>query len=99
MENKQNLIINCPHCQEIIEITQINCAIFRHGILKSNFTQIKPHLSQDKCIELINHDLIYGCGKPFKLVKNEPIIPNNESINISETKIKSEYIAIICDYI
>ena len=35
--------IKCPHCEEYIIIEQINCAIFRHGIYKLNFTQINPH--------------------------------------------------------
>ena len=64
-----NFEIKCPHCGDIIIVEQINCAIFRHGILKSDFTQIHPHLPKFKCDELSIGQLIYGCGKPFKVVK------------------------------
>ena len=39
------MIITCPHCAEIIWIDEINCGIFRHGILKSNLIQIDPMLN------------------------------------------------------
>ncbi len=60
--------IKCPHCNEYIIIEQINCAIFRHGTLKANFIQINPHLSKLECDNLKEKDLIYGCGKPFRVV-------------------------------
>jgi hypothetical protein len=67
---KEPFLILCPHCNCYVIILEINCAIFRHGILKSNFQQISPHLSKDECGELILKDLIYGCGKPFRIIKN-----------------------------
>jgi hypothetical protein len=42
-----------------------------------------PHLPKQLCDELVLKNLIYGCGKPFQLVKNE----NNEMV------------PVICDYI
>ena len=60
--------ITCPHCNQTIEVLQINCRIFRCGILKSNYTQINPHLSKVECDKLVNDDLIFGCGKPFELI-------------------------------
>lgn len=65
--------IKCHHCEEYIIIEQINCAIFRHGIYKLNFTQINPHLSKNKCDELISNNLIYGCGKPFRVEQNNDV--------------------------
>jgi hypothetical protein len=65
--------IKCPHCSDYIIIEQINCAIFRHGIYKTNFVQINPHLQKNLCDELIHNGLIYGCGKPFKIVKQNDI--------------------------
>jgi hypothetical protein len=59
--------IKCPHCEEYIIIEQINCAIFRHGVFKNNLQQINPHLPKNECIELKDKDLIYGCGKPFRI--------------------------------
>ena len=38
---------------------------------KSTNQQIEPHLSKDKCDELILNNLIYGCGKPFKIISND----------------------------
>ena len=64
------IIVQCPQCKEYIQIFQkdYNCRIFRHGILKSNMKQINPHSSKEICDILIKKNLIYGCGKPFKLV-------------------------------
>jgi hypothetical protein len=65
--------IQCPHCELYIIIykNEINCAIFRHGVLKKNGNQIGPHSSKKECENLVKDDLIYGCGKPFKIIKTE----------------------------
>ena len=72
------LEFKCPHCNGEIQIleTEINCAIFRHGILKSNGEQIPPHATEKECDNLIKENAIYGCGKPFQLIfkKKEWII-------------------------
>jgi hypothetical protein len=73
MNKLLNFDVQCPHCKEYIIIEQINCAIFRHGILKLNFQQINPHLSKNECDELKEKDLIYGCGKPFKLENKDNV--------------------------
>ena len=61
--------ILCPHCHCLIMIEEVNCAIFRHGVFKNTFEQIPPHLSKSECEHLIYENSIYGCGKPFRLVK------------------------------
>jgi hypothetical protein len=63
--------VECPHCKEIIIIEQINCGIFRHGVFKNNLSQINPHLPKVDCDALKIQDLIYGCGKPFKLEQKD----------------------------
>lgn len=68
--NEQPVLI-CPHCKEYIIILQINCAIFRHGILKENRHQIDPHASKQLCDYYITNKLIYGCGKPFKIIEKD----------------------------
>lgn len=79
MENKNNTksIVNfevqCPHCEEYVIIEQINCAIFRHGVIKKTLKQIDPHLPKAQCDKLKEHNLIYGCGKPFKIVNRNGI--------------------------
>jgi hypothetical protein len=64
-------IIQCPHCKCIIIVEKINCAIFRHGYFKNNNNQIDPHASKELCDYYIRENLIYGCGKPFKLIIND----------------------------
>lgn len=62
-------MMECPWCGTSIEIEQINCGIFRCGILKSNNEQIPPHLSKEECEKFVEEDLIYGCGKPFRYIE------------------------------
>jgi hypothetical protein len=62
-------VLICPHCNNYIIIEKLNCGIFRHGTLKTNHTQINPHASKEECYHYINNNLIYGCGKPFKIVQ------------------------------
>jgi hypothetical protein len=78
--NDEEPILTCPHCNEPIIIEKINCAIFRHGILKTNGKQIDPHSSKELCDYYINNKLIYGCGKPFKII----YINNNLKTEICE---------------
>jgi len=63
------IIIQCPHCKEYILIykSEINCSIFRHGVLKSDLKQISPHATETECINLSSMNFIYGCGLPFKI--------------------------------
>lgn len=70
-EKKEEPILICPHCKDFILIKKINCAIFRHGTLKKNGKQINPHSSREMCEYYINNNLIYGCGKPFRIVNND----------------------------
>ncbi len=66
----ETIIVACPHCEQLVEImrNEVNCAIFRHGIYKANLKQMDPHAPKDVCDELVYQELIYGCGKPFKLI-------------------------------
>lgn len=67
------MIIECPHCKGSSYIDQINCGIFRHAVYKHNNEPIPPHTSKEECERLCSQDLIYGCSKPFRLVKKEDI--------------------------
>jgi len=62
------MLVKCPHCSIPIEILELNCGIFRCAIMKDTGIQIPPHSPKDFCLELAKKDLIYGCGKPFKIV-------------------------------
>lgn len=66
-----NIVVSCPHCNEFVLIEQLNCKIFRHGVLKSNNTQMNPHASKAECDSLAQEDLIIGCGKPFQIIENQ----------------------------
>lgn len=77
-------IIECPHCKQTIEIIEINCGIFRHGAYKETGKQIDPHMSKEDCDALVIKGLIYGCGRPFRIVGSS----DNSNIIIE-----------ICDYI
>ncbi len=70
-ENNQIPIIMCPHCQDFVIIEKVNCAIFRHGTLKKNGKQINPHCTKEVCEYYIKNNLIYGCGKPFRIINNQ----------------------------
>lgn len=61
-------IIVCPHCNELVLITEINCGIFRHATLKTNGEQIDPHSTKETCEDYVKKGLVYGCGKPFQIV-------------------------------
>lgn len=84
----KEIILECPHCNGTIIVLekQLNCKIFRHGILKKNGKQIDPHFKKDDCERLLRDNLIWGCGKPFKVF---------ESIKDQQKIYKAE----ICDYI
>ena len=63
------ICVNCPHCDEYVAINlfEINCAIFRHGVFKDTLQPIPPHSSKEFCDSLKERDFIFGCGKPFRL--------------------------------
>uniref|UniRef100_A0A6C0KRL1 Uncharacterized protein n=1 Tax=viral metagenome TaxID=1070528 RepID=A0A6C0KRL1_9ZZZZ len=65
----------CPHCQGgiLIHKSEVNCAIFRHGVYKTNMQQIPPHLPKEECDRLASAQLIEGCGKPFRLIQTPTI--------------------------
>ena len=75
-EMKTQPVLKCVNCDEYLIIEKLNCGIFRHGVFKSNQTQIPPHESKEKCDGYIKKNVIYGCGKPFKvsLVNNIYVI-------------------------
>jgi len=66
------MLYQCPHCDAtiLIEPEDINCGIFRHGVYKfyENTPQMDPHSSKEICDKAVAENLIYGCGKPFKII-------------------------------
>jgi hypothetical protein len=80
-----DIYVECPHCNHIvtINIKEINCGIFRHAVFKKDMKPINPHETEANCYILIRDDLVFGCTKPFKVIK------------LSDDK----YITESCDYI
>jgi hypothetical protein len=68
-------VFQCPWCNVDIIIYKYdrNCCIFRCGIYKRDYTPINPHMIKSECDKLKDSDLIYGCGKPLKLINNNLI--------------------------
>ena len=54
--------------------------------MKDTNVQMDPHTTKEICDELSNNNLIYGCGKPFRII-------------IDLTGETTQYIVEICDYI
>lgn len=85
---EEYIILICPHCNHPLQIykQEINCGIFRHGIYK-NGTQLDPHASKEICDKFLSEEQGFGCGKPFRIYKNE------NSLNEKNFYIET------CDYI
>ena len=83
------MIIECPHCQQKIEVLETNCRIFRCGVYKSSFKQIDPHMPKEQCDHLATNGLIFGCGKPFQLVEKPEVDASGQPV----------YDILVCDYI
>jgi hypothetical protein len=66
-------VVQCPHCNDFVIIEELNCKIFRHGIFIKDGKQLDPHLSKEMCNYFFSEKMIYGCGKPFRI-----IVFNNE---------------------
>ena len=66
-----DLVFKCPNCMEeiIVAKNDINCGIFRHGVFKNNWIQMKPHEIKVNCDKFYDEELIFGCGKPFEIKK------------------------------
>ena len=64
-----SLLFVCPTCDIMIEITALNCGIFRCGMYKDDGLQINPHMSKEECNKI--KDDIYGCGNPFQIINNK----------------------------
>jgi hypothetical protein len=61
--------IICPHCDGIILVhrNELFCRIFRHGVFIFSLQQIPSHASKEECDGYVTSNMIYGCGKPFKI--------------------------------
>lgn len=63
-KGKVSLFFQCPHCDKWLEVVELNCKIFRHGLLP-------PHAPKQVCDAYARNPRNPGCGKPFKIVAGE----------------------------
>jgi hypothetical protein len=68
------MFVECPHCRGVVEIAELNCAIFRHAVLKATGKQINPHAPKQVCDTLVAQGAIHGCGRPFKIVEGVAVV-------------------------
>ena len=82
---REYFLFVCPHCRGSVQVMhdQLCCHIFRHGALKTNGQQMNPHAPESECSQLERDHLIWGCGKPFRVVYDAGGVP----------------MAVACDYI
>jgi hypothetical protein len=93
-----NFTALCPNCNTWILIEQINCAIFRHGVNRFTGMQMPPHLEKEHCDKLIEMGVLFGCGKPFRLVPNPKYDPTRTVIGPKDEE-NPKWVAEACDYI
>jgi hypothetical protein len=69
IDKDKSYIFQCPHCNIYVQVlkTEVNCQIFRHGVIINTGKHIDPHASEEVCDKLVRENLVYGCCKPFKL--------------------------------
>ena len=60
---------SCPHCKDLVQVLRgdMNCQIFRHGVYRHSGQPLGPHTSEDKCRDVVNRGLVYGCAGPFRV--------------------------------
>ncbi len=89
------LCFTCPHCGTDLQVepNQINCGIFRCGIVRSTGAQIAPHASEQECDALRTNEggtKIWGCARPFRLVNADIHLDNQEQERKQEGKQEQE---------
>jgi hypothetical protein len=72
-KSSEDFMVECPWCSDAIAVPTngVKCGIFRHGHFKKNGKQIPPHASKALCDQWSENDLMWGCGKPFQLRKDD----------------------------
>lgn len=68
------LVFVCVHCRQsfVIRRRDLNCRILRHGVYRKTLKPIDPHAPKEVCDRLFRDEQIYGCGKPMRIVGEEP---------------------------
>jgi adenine C2-methylase RlmN of 23S rRNA A2503 and tRNA A37 len=59
--------ISCPYCNDIVYITQINCAIFLHAYNNKTEVALNPHTKRHNIEKLSSEGKLGGCGGRFNI--------------------------------
>jgi hypothetical protein len=90
-----SLYIQCPHCERVIEIIELNCCIFRCGVYCYDINkQIDSHLGKEECEDLVRQEMIYGCGKPFQII----VDPNSDVKTKDLASLQDKITVVVCGY-
>lgn len=60
-------IINCPYCDENIEIVSYACRIYIHGYYKTTMKQVGQHLRPITINSLLKNNKVIGCMGQFRI--------------------------------
>ncbi len=91
-------VFTCKHCQEpfVVSGNDFNCRILRHGVYKHNMEHIPPHASKEECDALVRDGLIFGCGRPLRIIDTTTTTTTTDANVQSPPPI---YDVVVCDYI
>ena len=85
------VVVHCPHCRLPASITsqEIDAGAIYHGVMKKNGHKIQKRIPPEWVQYLKSNDLIYGCGKPFMVLRKSsvqfeavPYNPNPKSLQV-----------------
>jgi hypothetical protein len=68
---KMSIYINCPYCDNMLEISAIKCGIILHAFNSKTGKQLGAHAKQSTIDKVKNKGLLIGCGGRFKIDKKE----------------------------
>jgi len=71
MSGGEDLVVACPHCGSPVIVDELRCGIFRHGVFRDSGLQIDPHATRQQIDGWVERSMIYGCGRPFRVVSVE----------------------------
>ena len=71
LEDMGNFYINCPHCDEIVYITKVKCALFLHAADSVSMKTLNPHAKWYEVDKLKRKGTLMGCGERFWIKMDE----------------------------
>lgn len=75
LRNMGDFYITCPHCDDIVYITKVKCALFLHAYNSETGKALNPHSKWYYIDKIKRQGNMLGCGGRFKLkMENGAII-------------------------